>query len=695
MFSFHTEYPIWLLIFCLAAGILYAWILYRRDAKFSELPILIRWILPTLRFILITLIAFFLLSPVLRHVVRTVERPILIIAQDNSSSLVSIADSGWYRSEYPSAMKEMIGVLAEKFDTATYSFGDKVVAGIDFSFSNKQTDYSELFREIESRYSNRNVGAVILASDGLYNRGKNPVYQEAASRYPVYTLALGDSAQHKDLILSGVLHNRMAYLNNQFPVEVQIRAQHLQGGQTVCSITRNGKELYTKLIMIDRDDFMINLPVMLQAEETGIQRYSIRLSAVEGENSKLNNARDIFIDVMDGREKILLLADAPHPDIAAIKSSLENNENYEVESKLISDFSGDLKSYSLVILHQVPSAKTASTTVLNQVVRSETPLLLILGTELSAAAFNSLQLGLTVNGQAGKQTDAHPIVSEEFSLFALSDELKSFIPSLPPLQCQFGDHKVNVPASILFRQRIGMVETQQPLVMFTQGGDRKSGIVAGEGFWRWKMTDMAEHGQTDLFNELILKTVQYLSVRADKSFFRVYCKNSFLENEAVAFEAELYNESYELVNTPDVSIELINEEGRKYPFTFSKTDKAYRLHAGLLPPGNYRYSAKTSLGEKVYTEKGEFTIIPLQVESVNTVADHKLLFDLSSKSGGQMYTVSGIKDLLENLLSSDSITSVSRSENRLSDLVNLKWLFFLLLGLVTTEWVIRKMNGSY
>jgi hypothetical protein len=39
-----------------------------------------------------------------------------------------------------------------------------------------------------------------------------------------------------------------------------------------------------------------------------------------------NNSRDAYIEVIDGKEKILLLAAAPHPDIKAIKSALEKNE---------------------------------------------------------------------------------------------------------------------------------------------------------------------------------------------------------------------------------------------------------------------------------------------------------------------------------------------------------------------------------
>src|ERR1039458_9599962 len=88
-----------------------------------------------------------------------------------------------------------------------------------------------------------------------------------------------------------------------------------------------------------------------------MQRYTVKLSDVDGEVSFANNVKDIFIDVLDGRQKILILADAPHPDVAAIKNALESNENYEVNSFIANDFDKSLVGYNLVILDQLPSSK--------------------------------------------------------------------------------------------------------------------------------------------------------------------------------------------------------------------------------------------------------------------------------------------------------------------------------------------------
>ena len=115
------------------------------------------------------------------------------------------------------------------------------------------------------------------------------------------------------------------------------------------------------------------------------------------------------------------------------------------------------------------------------------------------------------------------------------------------------------------------------------------------------------------------------NVKEDKSKFRIITQNDYFENEEIQIKAELYNESYELVNEPEIKIELTENNGSKYNFTFGKTSNAYMLNAGLLPVGFYSYKAKAMFGEKEYIEHGKLNIKQLLLEANNTVANHQLL----------------------------------------------------------------------
>ena len=336
--SIILDYPIWFIFFCLLAGAIYSFILYRNEKKFDEVPAWIKRLMMFFRFVALTIIAFFLLSPLIKTISREVEKPIIIIAQDNSESIIIGKDSSFYRNEYPKLLNELLAEISDKYDTSFYSFGDKIGQGMKIDFSEKQTDMSAMFDEIETRFSNRNVGAIILASDGLYNKGLNPVFSSDKLKIPVYTIALGDTSVKKDILIKNVAHNRYAYLGNSFPFEIVVQAKQCKDKNATLTVSKEGLTLFSQKIDFKNNSFITTVPVQLDAKKTGLQRYRVALTTLEGEISFTNNVQDIFIEVLDGRQKILILANSPHPDIAAIKESILDNDNYEVESYLLSDF---------------------------------------------------------------------------------------------------------------------------------------------------------------------------------------------------------------------------------------------------------------------------------------------------------------------------------------------------------------------
>jgi hypothetical protein len=687
-----TESPFWLIILCILAGIAYSGVLYYRNKQLNEMSLWLIRVLATFRFILITILSFFLLSPLLRTMDRELERPLIIVAQDNSESIILGKDSVFYRDGYSKNLQNMMNELSDKYDVALYSFGDKIKktnSPDSIRFTDKQTDISALFEEIETRYSNRNVGAVILASDGLYNKGANPIYTSEKIKAPVYTIAMGDTTIKKDIVLLKVEHNRLAYLGNKFPVQVVVNAKQLKGKTSSLTITKGDAIVFTQSINFNSNSFIATIPLLLEAKEVGLQHYKVKLSNLKEEVTAFNNSRDMFIDILDARQKVLILGNAPHPDIAAIKESLEANQNYEVESYNLDDFDRSIKKYNLLILHQIPNSGKPAIKLINEIKADNIPVWLISGAN---SIFNN-NLSLVYNAQ--KTNESEPVLEQNFPLFTLSDELRKGVKDFPAIVAPFGTYQADNNDNVLFYQRIGMVETKTPVMSFTSNRDNKAAIFYGEGIWKWRMQDFAMHNNHNLFDEFISKTVQYLSVKVDKSFFKIITPSSFQENESIVIEAEVYNESYELINEPEVSVTITNSDNKKYPFSFSKTNNAYRLDAGMLPVGDYKVDAQVNVGSKTYKQHCEFTIIPLQVEHINTVADHQLLYSIAQMRGGELVAPSEIDKLVEKLNSREDIKSVSYTQNNLSELINLKWVFFLLLVLLSVEWFIRKRNGAY
>lgn len=689
------NYPVWFIPLCLLAGLAYAFVLY---GKKHRIPDASKWfirLLFSLRALGVSILCFLLFAPLLRLDTRELEKPVILFLQDNSESIKSTRDSSFYLSEYPSLVEKLANSFGEEFEFKQFSFDSELLDSFSLNYAGKETDISSALKQINNLYENQNVGAVILATDGIYNKGQNPLYLSRSLNAPLYSVALGDTTIQRDLLIKQVLQNQLAYLNNTFPLNVVVQAQKLSGKSSKLTISRGNELIAEQIFSINNDSYINTFPFQIKADKTGIQKYRLSLSSVDGEFTTNNNYKDVFIEVIDSRQKILLLAANPHPDVAAIRQSLEANQNYEVVVSTPEIFNSTVKGFSLVIFHQIPSITSTGSKVHQEAMNEAIPIWFIAGASSLPGALNGQQNLFVLNGARGGMNDVYANLNKSFALFTLSDELKSAISQFGPLQIPNGNYVASASAIPLFSQRIGAVVTQYPLFLFSADLENKSAILAGEGLWRWRMQDFAENGNHELFDELISKTVQFLSVRSERKNLRVIAKNTYNDNERIRFDAEVYNSSYELINSPDVNIEILGEDGTAYPYSFSRTSSAYSLDLGLFRAGTYSYIAKTKVGEKEFTSSGKFLIKPITAERSSGRADHTLLNTLSKRSGGELIYPKNLFQLNELITERSDVKPVSHVESKLIELVKFPWIFALILFLLSLEWLLRKRSGSY
>jgi hypothetical protein len=684
--EFISNYSWYYTLLCFVAGFVFSALLYLRDKQNAERSKILLYSLTLLRFASISIIALLLLDVFIKRLVNETEKPIIILAQDNSSSLIAGKDSIDIKTEYTKALATFANAIKDKYDVKTYQFDTESKLSEIFDFKGKETDISKLFLDLENNYANKNIGAVILATDGIYNKGTNPLYSISKFNSPIYTIALGDTIPLKDVWIQTINHNQVAYLGNSFPAEVVINAIDLKGKSVTVSIAQAGKIFKSELVTINSNNFSSSLNFSIDSDKPGIQKYTVSISTLDEDKNSQNNTQSFIIDVINNREKILILANAPHPDIAAIEQSISSAQTYEVEVALINEFAKPLKPYSLIILHQTATIPQRFSVEL----KGNNQSVFYIGNDVInyATAQSTKRIG------ESRKNDVEAAFRKDFTLFNVSSELQNYFKEFPAVKCNFGKTPVSNGSNTLLTQKIGMIETDEPLMTFSEIDGVKTCGFLGEGLWKWRMRDFADHDNHNLFNELINKTVQYLSVRADKSFFRVFTKKIINENETIDFTAEVYNQSYEFVTEPDVTLILKDSKGKTYNYTFNKKQTMYSLSAGQFAAGEYSYEAKVKFGDKLYTKSGIVIIKEIVSEKINTVANHQLLYQMAKQSGGKLFYKNQLDQLQKEILSSESIKSITFSHKQLTDLVNLKWIFGIILCLLSAEWFLRKHNGK-
>ena len=671
------------LLLCVLAAVGMSALLYFRTREWPPGP---RLGMALLRGLAVGLLAFLLLGPLLRRVTPRTQRPTLLIAEDASASAKAEVDA------LAPALDGFAERLSDRFDVERLRLGERVRPRGDTA-ADAATDLSALFAHARERYPPELLAGIVVATDGIYNQGADPSYAAAELLNPTYALPVGDTTPQRDVAVREVLHNRIGYLGDRLEIRVDVLATGLSGSGAAVRLSGDGADA-SERVRFDRARDLETVRFEVTPTRAGLQRYRVSVPAVGGERNTANNTREVFIDVLDARQRILLLAEAPHPDVSALRQALDANDNYETEYALLSRFDGDASEADLVIFHGVGRSAARATEVLGQLDGRKVGRWFITGARPLAAGLTLQHLfGLSAKPNTNVVT---PALNEGFRLFGIGEAWAERLRGYPPVSAPFGDYGLLAAGEALLTQRVGRVETDYPLLAMGEVAGTKEGVFAGEGLWRWRLAEYQATGGHEAFDAIVLATVQYLALRDDRRPFRVTpSQRVYTTNESVRLRGELYNASFQLVNEPDVAVAVSEAGGARYDFVMDKVGGAYRLRAGRLPPGDYTYRATTGFAGEAYEATGAFSIQRVDLEEAVTTADWDLLRRMSAARGGRTVTAAELDGLAEELIASSTAKPVLYQRVRTRPLVDWPWLLAAVLVLLAAEWFWRRRLGGY
>ena len=674
--------------------------LYFRDKRMKENKSWLPSVLGFLRFFTILGILFLLLMPLLKRFVTDTQKPVVVIIKDESGSIQASTDAATLET-VNNGIEGLTNNLAEKFDVVEFSFGENIAVNQTDTINGQSTNMSLPLEYISETFEDQNLGAIIMTTDGIFNEGKNPHFVDMQSSVPIYPIAIGDTTIRTDILIKNVLHNRIVYLNDRFLIEADVQAFNAKGTKNKIQLFKvvHGKrvKIESQPFTIDKDNFFKSFQFELDADQVGNVKYLLIVDGLNNEISKANNSRNVYLEVLDARQKLLLLAHAPHPDIKAIKKSVEANKNYELDIKYAKDVLPNIRQYDVAIMHNLPSAKHKVMSILSEIEKQKKPVMYIIGSNTSIPDVNGRQDAIRIKGTSkGSMNDATPVLKEGFDLFTIDEGMGQELRSYVPLKVPFGEYVVGATSKVLLNQKVGSVETAYPLLAYADDNNHKQAVLAGEGIWRWRLFEYQEYEDFKHSQSLLMKTIQYISQKEDKRKFRAYvAKNNFKENESITFDAQLYNENYEPINVPEANLVITNENNEKFDYTFSKANNYYFIDAGRYPEGNYSFTATTNYNGKQLSAGGKFSVQSIIKEQYDLTARHDLLHDMARQSNGSVIYPTELASLSSILLEDNNIKPILFSKAETTPILDLWWLLAILVLLLIVEWFLRRYHGSY
>lgn len=682
----------WIIITAILTGLCYASLLYLFN-KSQHYGKALTTTLFILRTVVVGLLVLLFFNPYIKKKTNKIEPATIIIAQDNSNSLVLAKDSTFYKEQFPLILDTLINELEDNFIVDKYLFGNEVNEFTKLDYKDYYTDFHEVLENIKKNYYKKNVGAVVLLSDGICNKSHLPEQNIESYPFPIYTVTLGDTTSYPDFYIKDVFYNKTSPANSIMPLRIVANANNCRNKQMKIKVLLNNEVIEETDVPVNSNRFSKTFDFNINSDDEGVKQIDIQISAIENELIKNNNSKRFFIEVVDKQYKALFYAKSPHPDLGSIKNIL--GDHFEVNTIFSDDEIPDLKEYDILFLHHIPYFRMSNYEDLEAKLREDKniPVFYIIGESTDFDAFNNLQTSMKITkGAVNSILDIKPHYNQNFGLFTIDNEVVKAANSYPPLSLPHLEFSLSSNHDMLLQMSINDILTQAPLLSFTTDSEgRKSAYLLGTGIWRWKLYNYYKENNHDNFEELLTKSVKYLLTEKDKELIINY-KENYFNNESIIFTADLRNPSQELINEPDLGIRIVNRHTKDiYEYNFLKKNKSYYLDVNNLPEGIYNFSAQAEYGGKTYQGNGNFSVISIGAEAQDLVADARRMRLLAALTEGKNFGIKDINLVAAELENDERITSIMREETNYKDLINMKSIFFVILSLISIEWILRKI----
>lgn len=647
------------------------------------------------RFLGLATIMALLLGPTLKSHTQHTLLPQLPVFLDISESMLA-TDSQTTRAieqKIASLQKELEGI----YEVTHYYLGDRIHNTWE-GFTEKKTRLSAVGAYLNKHYTRTHTGAYVVVTDGIYNAGMSPLFEPINVAAPLFVVGMGDTSQRKDVSIVDVNFNSLVYLNNDFNIVASLHAVGYTGKTIQLTLKKGNEVLAQQRHTLSSGNEFKTLELITQASQPGYNRYTLEVTQLEGEVTYENNKRDIYIEVIDGREQIALVYLSPHPDINAIQGALSQNKNLEVTLYSYQELEKKpLQDVGLIICHQLPGTEfPQSLQWIEKQVENHTPLWIWVGPQTQLINLNRVFKNVRIQQRNPEWNDAQLNINSQFKPFSMSEQWIENVEKWPPLKTPFAQYQFS-GLDILAYQKINQIATQYPLIAYYIQDQTRQAWVLGEGVWKWNMHDKRQNGTSLHFNEWVWKTARYLMVKEDKRPFKVYpSQETYDESESVEIIAEVYDANYDPLPNAHIEVELISEDQKTLNYTLHKRGNIYVAKPGILSPGTYQYKAQSKSHPHLGSQEGMFIVKPLNLEYQNLQANHTLLKTWAQNQDGTFYTPNQWEQMVTELKNNETLYAGLIQTRTQKQFLNDLLIFLLIITtLFSLEWLLRKWEGGY
>ncbi|HEV7299066.1 MAG TPA: hypothetical protein VGN72_06840 [Tepidisphaeraceae bacterium] len=576
------------------------------------------------------------------------------------------------------------------------------------------------------------LAGVWLVTDGQSNTGSQPLAAAEIARQegvPLYVWGVGISSP-KDIVVASMFAQEVAFLKDQVPVVVRVKGAGLEGRTAKLKLSLGGQPVDVRDVTFSGDEQVISME--FTPDKPGDFDLVATIDAQGDEAVKDNNTVAQRVKVIDRKIKVLLIETTPRWEYKYLQVVLMRDRRVDAkfllleadsamaagaDSPYLARFPRDKKelfTYDLIILGDVDPRQFAQQQLeaINEFVdKFGGGLLVVAGRRFNPTAFKDTPIGKmlpvqleanrgigAIGRSAGSADDATRPIKVELtpaghsSLFMrLTDRQQDNADAwtqLPPIYWAAPVAGAKPGAEVLAvdaGQTTGRMGEKMPIFALQQYGLGQVFYSGTDNTWRWRK-NAGESRHIAFWGQIIQRLAMAHLLGESKRTQLTLDRANYFAGDRVTVYARLYDTTFQPIEAPEVKGTYSSADGRTTgtvslrPLPDQKG--MYRGEFVAPPQGQYEFwvdrDERTRLAMNVGESRIEFSEIAM---------NEPLLRQLATASGGAFFREEDLHTL-PSTISQQSESVKSRQE---VDIWSSPAYFLLLLGVVSAEWIMRKI----
>jgi hypothetical protein len=611
------------------------------------------------------------------------------------------------------------------------------------------------------------AAGIFVLTDGNRNAGVDmsaviPVAQDAG--IPIFAVGLGSNVLPVNARVVDLEAPQRAYAGDKFTLTGHVQITGLPRAelklelvsQPVSAATRDSPPLETleaerTIELVDGQIITARFDLEADADHAGQRDYRLRIKPLANETDPQDNMRAAKVDIVDRKDKILLLAGGPMREFIFLRNQLFRDQQHsshvtvllqsarpgisQEAHEIIHEFpttADDLFQYDCIVafdpdwealddiqidlLERFVAEKAGGLILLAGPVftpqwstRRDAGKLRVLKKLYPVVFYNpAVSVGLSRFGSSQAWPLEFSREGEEASYLWLGDDSNTSRKNWNATGGMFGyyavkDAKPGATVLARYADPEAKLEDTFPIYMAAQfyGAGRVFFLGSGE---MWRMRSRDESLFEEFYTKLIRWTAEGRLLRNSTRGTLLVDKERCFLGERVTVRASLQNKQHQPLTVPEVTANLVLPNGKRSQFVLRKIkdgdrEGLYTEQFVAMVEGDYRIELVPPQGEDELLLREVRVRLP-DSELRDVKRNDALLQELADRTSGQYFV--GLPSLLDakegatdwdaKLIPKDQITVLPSTPDKKFEERLMGWLIGFLSGVLCLEWLLRRWN---